>query len=122
MKSYENTVTYSTSDGEGRSWKFNDTCDIDVYPSPTDEVTIEKASSSSWYYDDTQITYTITVIIGDVKEFATQVIQDVLPDGMAFMEGSLKINGESATGDITNLSVSFAPNSTNTIEYKCIIH
>ncbi len=93
--------------------------DIDIL----DLITITKVCDrdDKKYITGDIVTYTVTIELGEVGVLQNQYFEDIIPDELEFIEGSLKGDGNQLSGDPSNIPLSWEQNSTHTIEYQCTI-
>lgn len=114
------TFSYYTNDEQV---DFVGECTVNSKTSIKDLIQVSKACSNDEPVVGDVVTYTFTIVIGDVQETCNhQAFKDTPDSGAKFVAGSVVVNGEAQPDlDLSYFATEFEPNSTNTIVYQCEI-
>lgn len=90
-----------------------------VVPVQRNDISIVKSSDKETIVVDEPITYTLEVINNGTILAENIIVKDILPIGMRFTPGSVRVNGSPVSGDIAEgISIpSLQPNASSTITF-----
>ena len=115
-----NTVNYGFKQS-GTDYTKSASATITRVVNPTTLISIAKVGSPSSVASGGVVNFTVTVTLGDVGVLTNQVLTDILPTGLTYVAGSLKVDNVATSGTPASISVNFLENTTHTITYQCTV-